>query len=86
MDVGPLPITKPESGSGFAPAMGIDGVVCKFGSNSYEFDSESEVVWPSDDVEGRREWSRWCWYKDLNCGVLPLRCEEECGGSIFSSW
>ena len=33
MDVGPLPITNPENGSGFAPAMGLDGVVCRFGSD-----------------------------------------------------
>ena len=37
MDMGPLPITKSENGSGFAPTMGLDGVVCR--SSSY---SESE--------------------------------------------
>ena len=31
MDVGPLPITRLENESGFAPAMGLDGVVCKSG-------------------------------------------------------
>ena len=29
VDMGPLLITKPKNGSGFAPAMGLDGVVCK---------------------------------------------------------
>ena len=32
MDVGTFPITKPENGSGFASAMGLDGAVCKYGS------------------------------------------------------
>ena len=32
MDMGPLPITKLENESGFAPAMGLDGAVCRFGS------------------------------------------------------
>ena len=29
VDMGPLPITKPENGSGFAPTMGLDGSVCR---------------------------------------------------------
>ena len=33
MDVGPLPITKLENGSEFAPAMGLDGAICKLGSD-----------------------------------------------------
>ena len=33
MNMGPLPITKPENGSGFAPAMGLDGAMCKSGSD-----------------------------------------------------
>ena len=33
VDMGPLPITSPENGSGFAPAMGLDGAVCRFGSD-----------------------------------------------------
>ena len=33
VDMGPIPITKPENGSGFAPAMGLDGAVCRFGSD-----------------------------------------------------
>ena len=53
VDMGSLPITMPENGFGFAPAMGLDGAVCKSGSNWYDFDSESKVVWPSDGVEGR---------------------------------
>ena len=52
MDVGPLPITKPKNGSGFAPAMGLDGAVCKSGSDWYDSESESEDVWSSDGVEG----------------------------------
>ena len=32
MDMGRLPITKMENGSGSAPAMGLDGVVCRYGS------------------------------------------------------
>ena len=39
VDMGPLPIIMPKNGSGFAPAMGLDGVVCRSGSNWY--DSES---------------------------------------------
>ena len=51
MDMGPLLITKLKNGSGFAPAMGIDGAVCNFGSDWYDFESELEAVWPSDGVE-----------------------------------
>ena len=29
VDMGPLPITKPENGFEFAPAMGLDGAVCR---------------------------------------------------------
>ena len=32
-DMGPLAITTPKNGSGFAPAMGLDGVVCRSGSD-----------------------------------------------------
>ena len=69
VDMGPLPITKLENGSGFAPAMGIDGAVCRSSSDWYDFESELEVIWPSHGVEGHREWSRWCWFKDPNCGI-----------------
>ena len=31
MDVDPLPITKPKNGSRFAPAMGLDGAMCRSG-------------------------------------------------------
>ena len=41
VDMGPLPITKPENGFGFAPAMGLDGAVCRSGSDWY--DSESKL-------------------------------------------
>ena len=53
MDVVPLPITKPKNGSRFAPTMGLDGEVCKSGSDWYDSKSESEDVWPSHGVEGR---------------------------------
>ena len=56
--MGSLPMTILKNGSGFAPTMGIDGAVCRFGSNWYEFESELDVVWPFDGVEGFREWSR----------------------------
>ena len=84
MEMGPLLITKPENGSGFAPAMGLDGAVCRSGSNWYDSDSESEAMWHFDNVEGHQEWSRWYWFKDLNCGGSPFRCEEEHGGLIVS--
>ena len=29
MDMGPMPTTKLENGSGFAPTIGMDGVVCR---------------------------------------------------------
>ena len=32
MDGGPLPIAKSKNGSGFAPAMWLDGAVCRSGS------------------------------------------------------
>ena len=31
--MGPMPITKPENESGFAPAMGLDGAVCRSSSD-----------------------------------------------------
>ena len=52
VDMGPLPITKPENGSGFAPAMGLDGTVCRYGSDWYDSESKSKDVWPSNGVEG----------------------------------
>ena len=45
VDMGPLAMVMPKNGSGFALAMGIDGVVWRSGS-----ESESEAVWPSDGV------------------------------------
>ena len=33
VDMGPLAIAMLENGSGFAPAMGLDGAVCRFGSD-----------------------------------------------------
>ena len=33
VDMGPLVIAMLENGSRFAPAMGLDGVVCRFGSD-----------------------------------------------------
>ena len=33
VDMGPLAITMPKNGSGFAPAMGLDGAVCRSGSD-----------------------------------------------------
>ena len=33
VDMGPLAMAMPENGSGFAPAMGHDGVVCRSGSD-----------------------------------------------------
>ena len=54
VDMGPLPLTKPENGSGFALAMGLDGAVCKSRSNWYDSESELEVVWPFDDVVGHQ--------------------------------
>ena len=84
VDMGPLPITMPENGSRFAPAMGLGGVVYKYGLDWYDSESESKVVCPSDGVEGHREWSQRCWFKDPNCGGSPLRREEEHGGSIVS--
>ena len=41
-------------------------------------------MWPSDGVEGHREWSQRCWFNDLYCGSYPLRREEEHEGSIMS--
>ena len=42
-------------------------------------------MWPSNGVEGRREWSRECQFNDLNYGGFPLRQEEECEGLIVSN-
>ena len=53
VDIGPLPITKLENGSGFAPSMALDGVVCKSSSDWYDSESKSEAMWPSDGVEVR---------------------------------
>ena len=86
MDMGLVPITKPENGSGFAPAMGLDGAICKSGSDWYDSKSESEAMWSFDGVEGHREGSQRCWFKDPNCGGSPLKHEEERGGSIVSNW
>ena len=33
VDMGPLPTTTPKNGSGFAPSMGLDGAVCRYGSD-----------------------------------------------------
>ena len=33
MDMGPLPITKPKSGSSFVPTMGLDGALYRSGSD-----------------------------------------------------
>ena len=33
MGMGPLPITKSKNGSKFAPDMGLDGAVCRSGSD-----------------------------------------------------
>ena len=60
MDMGPFPITKTKNGSGFAPAMGLDGAVCRSSSDWYDSEFESEAMCPFDGVEGHREWSRWC--------------------------
>ena len=57
VDMGPLPITTPKNGSGFALAMGLDGAVCKSGLDWYDYESESEAMWPSNCVKGHREWS-----------------------------
>ena len=51
MDMGPIPVTNPKSGSRFAPAMGLDGAVCSSGLDWYDSEFESEAVWPFDGVE-----------------------------------
>ena len=33
VDMGPLAISMTKNGSRFAPAMGLDGVVCRYGSD-----------------------------------------------------
>ena len=35
VDMGPLAMAMPKNGSGFAPAMGLDGAVWRFGSDRY---------------------------------------------------
>ena len=50
VDMGPLAMAMPKNGSGFAPAMGLDGAVWRSGSYWYGSESESEVMWPSDSV------------------------------------
>ena len=50
VDMGLLAMAMPKNGSGFAPSMGLDGVVWRFGSDWYGFESESEAVWPFDGV------------------------------------
>ena len=50
LDMVPLEIGIPENGSEFAPAMGLDGVVWRSGSDWYGFETESEAMWPSDGV------------------------------------
>ena len=50
VDMGPLTMAMLENGSGFAPAMGLDGPVWRSGSDWYGSESESEVVWPSYGV------------------------------------
>ena len=86
MDMGPLPIITPKNGSRFVPTIGLDGAVCNSSSDWYDSKSESKAMWPSNGVEGHREWSRRCWFKDLNCGGSPLRREKERGGLIVSDW
>ena len=66
MGVGSLSTTPLKKGFMFAPAIGIDVAVCKFGLDGYESESESKVVWPSNSVEGCREWSRQCWFNNPN--------------------
>ena len=44
VDMGPLLIIKPKNGFGFAPAMGLNGVICRSGSDWYDSKSESKVV------------------------------------------
>ena len=39
-------------------------------------------MWPFDGLGGHREWSERCRLNDPNCGVLPLRHEEEREGLI----
>ena len=82
VDMGPLAMAMPKNGSGFAPAMGLDGAVWRSGSKWYGSKSESKAVWPFDGVRGHREWSRRCRFNVLNCGCSPLTHKEERGGSI----
>ena len=53
VDMGPLAISMTKNGSEFAPAMGLDGVVCKSSSDWYGSESESKDVWPSNGVKDR---------------------------------
>ena len=82
VDMGPLAISMLENGSGFAPAMGLDGAVCRSSSDLYGSEFDSEAVWPFDSVRGHREWSRLCQFNGPNCSGFPLRREEEHEGSI----
>ena len=49
VDMGPLAIAMPKNGSGFAPAMGFDGAMCKSGSDWYGSKYELEAVWPFEN-------------------------------------
>ena len=53
VDMGPLLITEPKNGFGFAPAMGLNGAICRSGLDWYDSKSELEVMWPFDGLEGR---------------------------------
>ena len=53
VNMGPLAMAMPENGFGLEPAMGIDGVVWRSGSDWYGSKYESEVVWPSNGVGDR---------------------------------
>ena len=50
VDMGPLAMVMPENGFGFAPTMGLDGVVWTSGSDWYGSKSKSEAMFPSDGV------------------------------------
>ena len=81
-DMGPLVITTLKTGSRFAPAMGLDGAMCRSGLDWYGSESESEAMWPFDGVRGLWERFRRCRFNVPNGGGSPLRIEEEHGGSI----
>ena len=50
VDMGPLAMAMLKNGSGFAPAMGLDGAVWRSSSDWYGSESESEDVWPFDGM------------------------------------